>query len=932
MQGGFMNTPKTRYNEPDPSPIQPVQTPSGDSSPEGEDGKKPTYSEFLASKIVIADERGSESAGLTLRPHLFPHQADLVRWAIRGGNRAIFANFGLGKTDIQLQIVEAILAHEPGCALIVCPLGVKGEFVRAAFERFGGWKLPYIRTAEEFNKLRRVDQMADDSDTRPRAFITNYERVRDGDIDPNLFTVVSLDEASVLRSFGSKTYQTFLSLFSRVKYKYVCTATPDPNRTKELIHYAGFLGIMDTGQALTRFFKRDSTTAGNLQLHPHKIEEFYLWVSTWATFCSTPSDLGYSDAGYALPALKVIRHRLPVDHSTAGFDSWGQGKLLRNAATSLSDGAKERRDSLPARIAKTAEIVDAGGLHRHWIIWHDLEDERRALTETFPEAAVVYGTQDLEEREQMIQDFSDGEYEIIAAKPRIAGSGCNFQRFCYSAIFTGIGYKFNDFIQSIFRIQRFLQTHEVEIHLIYTESEDAIYDNLMAKWKRHNEQVEHMSGIIRRYGLNNAKQADQMRRSIGLTRQEAKGELYTAVNNDNVAEMRTFKDDSVDLIITSVPFSDHYEYVASYNDFGHNDGDKGFFEQMDYLTPNLKRVLKPGRVYCVHCKDRLLYGSVTGLGMYSVNPFSDKCVAHLQKHGLIYCGRITIVTDVVRENNQTYRLGWTENGKDGTKMGVGSPEYILMFRKLPTNITRAYADVPVTHPKPLCVTPEGEIVPYEQKLPTLRSIMRPEIPLHQNPYVEGADPEAYSRSRWQFDASPFWRSAGDRFLTPAEVESLSTDQLRRVWGKFNKEHLYNFKEHVKIAEILEDKGMLPASFMLLDPRSHSEWVWDDVVRMRTLNTNQARNRVEGHICPLQFDVVERLIERFSNKGELVLDPFAGLMTVPYIAVERGRRGYGIELSSEYWADGVGYLRAMEQKVTSPTLFDFDKMDAGLASS
>ena len=880
-----------------------------------------TYQDFVASKVVIAQERGMDSAELKLRPHLKPHQVDIVRWALRGGSRAIFASFGLGKTHIQLQIIESILASYPGHALIVCPLGVKGEFVRAATEWFQPMKIHYIRSAEEFQNLANQGE---------RVFITNYERVRDGNVDPNLFTVVSLDESSVLRSFGSKTYQTFLTLFSRVPFKFVCTATPDPNRTKELIHYAAFLGVMDSGQALTRWFKRDSSTAGNLQLHPHKVEEFHLWLHTWATFCTTPSDLGHLDDGYVFPPLKIIRHRLPVDHSTAGFDSWGQGKLLRNASISISDGARERRDSLQARIAKAAEIIDAGGLHRHWIIWHDLEDERRAIEETFPEAITVYGSQDLDEREKAIQDFSDGAFELLAIKTQM-GSGCNFQRHCYSAIYLGIGYKFNDFAQSLHRIQRYLQPHEVEIHLIYTESEDAIYDSLMAKWKRHTEQVQRMSAIIRRYGLNNATVADQMRRASGLVRQEVKGDLYAAVNNDNVLEMEHFEDDSVDLIVTSWPFGNHYEYCANYLDFGHNTDDDRFFEQMDYLTPHLKRALKPGRVYCVHCKDRLLYGSVTGLGMYSVNPFSDKCVAHLQKHGLIYCGRITIVTDVVRENNQTYRLGWTENGKDGTKMGVGSPEYILLFRKVPTNITRAYADVPVTHPKPLCVTAEGEIVLFDQKLPTLRSIMRPEIPLHQNPYVEGADPEAYSRSRWQFDASPFWRSAGDRFLTPAEVESLSTDQLRRVWGQFNKTHLYNFKEHVKIAEILEDKGMLPASFMLLDPRSHSEWVWDDVVRMRTLNTDQARNRVEGHICPLQFDVVERLIERFSNKGELVLDPFGGLMTVPYVAVERGRRGYGIELSSEYWADGVGYLRAMEQKVTSPTLFDFDKMDA-LASS
>jgi DNA modification methylase len=894
---------------------------------DAQDASKTSYQRFLASKVVIADERGSDSAGLTLRPHLFPHQADLARWAIRGGNRAIFASFGLGKTDIQLQIIEAILAwmtktlsETDGYALIVCPLGVKGEFVRAARERFGGMTLPYIRTAGELESFKAEGH---------RSFITNYERVRDGDIDPNQFTVVSLDEASVLRSFGSKTYQSFLGLFAKVKYKFVCTATPDPNRTKELIHYAGFLGIMDTGQALTRFFKRDSSTAGNLQLHPHKEEEFWLWVSSWATFLSRPSDLGYSDEGYALPPLKVICHRLPVDHSTAGFDSWGQGKLLRNASTSISDGARERRDSLEARIEKAAEIIGEGKPDQHWIIWHDLEDERRAIEKMFPTAVTVYGTQDLEEREQAIQDFSDGKFEILGTKPSVAGSGCNFQRHCYSAIFLGIGYKFNDFVQAVHRIYRFLQTHEVEIHLIYTESEDAIYDSLMAKWKRHNEQVERMSAIIRRYGLNNAKQADQMKRSIGLTRQEAKGELYTVANNDNVLEMATFTENSVDLIVTSWPFSNHYEYTPSYNDFGHNVDDDRFFEQMGYLTPHLKHALKPGRMYCVHCKDRLLYGSVTGLGMYSVNPFSDKCVAHLQKQGLIYCGRITIVTDVVRENNQTYRLGWTENSKDGTKMGIGSPEYILLFRKLPTDMTRAYADVPVVHPKQLSVTEDGEIVPYDQKLPTLRSIMRPEIPLSQDPYVEGCDPDAYSRSRWQFDASPFWRSSGDRFLSPAEIEGLTTEQLRRVWHDFNKKHLYNFKQHVRIAEVLEDKGLLPASFMLLDPRSHSEWVWDDVVRMRTLNTNQARNRVEGHICPLQFDVVERLIERFSNKGDLVLDPFGGLMTVPYVAVERGRRGYGIELSSDYWADGVGYLRMMEQKITSPTLFDFEKMDAGI---
>jgi hypothetical protein len=266
--------------------------------------------------------------------------------------------------------------------------------------------------------------------------------------------------------------------------------------------------------------------------------------------------------------------------------------------------------------------------------------------------------------------------------------------------------------------------------------------------------------------------------------------------------------------------------------------------------------------------------------MYSVNPFSDKCVAHLQAHGLIYCGRITIVTDVVRENNQTYRLGWTEKCKDGTKMGVGSPEYILLFRKLPSDQSKSYADLPVVKRK-----------------------------------------EDYTRSRWQFDASPFWRSNGNRFLKPEEIQQLPTDSLRTLWHEFNSKHVYSFPEHVAIAEHLEKQGLLPASFMLLDPTSHSPWVWDDVVRMRTLNTDQSRKRQEQHVCPLQLDIVERLMETYSNPGELVLDPFAGLGTVPFVAVQTGRRGYGIELNSAYWVDSVAYCRSEEQKVLSPTLFD-----------
>ena len=731
----------------------------------------------------------------------------------------------------------------------------------------------------------------------------------------------------------------------RSKYfptRYITSVEPTRNKECQCIAVASPDRLYVTDDFIvthnTRFFKRDSSKAGNLKIHPHKLREFWLWVSTWATFITKPSDLGYSDEGYILPPLNIIRHRLPVDYATAGYDSWGQGKLIRNAATSLSDAAREKRDSLGARVQRAREIIEANP-DENYIIWCELEDERRAIEKAIPGVECIWGSQDIERREEIVERFAEGELKRFGTKFSLSGSGSNFQDHCHINICLGLGYKFADFIQGCHRTQRFGQKHIVDLHLIYTESEDPIHDTLMEKWKDHNELHATMAKIIQEFGLNQAKASAEMHRSIGVQRQKAKGDLFTTVNNDNVAEMANLPDASVDLIVTSWPFSTHYEYVDSYNDFGHNDGDTGFFAQMEFLTPELSRVLKPGRMYCVHAKDRIVYGSVSGDGMYTVNPFSDKCVAHLIKHGLRYCGRITVATDVVRENNQTYRLGHSENAKDGTKMGVGSPEYILLFRKLPTDQSKGYADVPVPKKKPDCLCsehtwgisdnpdslqePTGTCTrcgaPYGTTEP------RP-VPFTAGlPIIPGT---GYGRSAWQIDAHSFWRSNGNRFLTPEEIASMPMDQLRKLWHQYSKSHVYDFGEHVQIAEEMEKRGILPSSFMALDPPNPgSPWVWDDVARMKTLNTNQGRKGWEAHVCPLQIDVVERLIERFCAKGELVLDPFSGLGTVPYTAVLMGRRGYGIELNEQYWRDSVSYCKAAEQRVSMPTLFDMEEQGA-----
>ncbi len=411
--------------------------------------------------------------------------------------------------------------------------------------------------------------------------------------------------------------------------------------------------------------------------------------------------------------------------------------------------------------------------------------------------------------------------------------------------------------------------------------------------------------------------AAALHRSIGVERVEASGEGYQLINNDTVDETARMQSDTVDLIVTSIPFATQYQYSPSYNDFGHTDDNDHFWAQMDFLTPELFRVLRPGRVAAIHVKDRIMPGGLTGLGFQTVQRFSDQTATHFEKHGFGFLGRKTIVTDVVRENNQTYRLGWTEQCKDGSRMGAGMPEYILLFRKPPSDLSNGYADVPVEKSKPLC-DDSGIPAPFDS-----RTNWKQPLP-----------GTGYSRARWQFDAHGFSRSSGNRLISSEELDELSRTRppdefhktLYRMWRDRSTDAPYDFEGHVALAEELDHMQRLPATFMLLPPHSSHPDVWTDVARMRTLNMTQAAQGHEMHLCPLQFDIVDRLITQFSMKGETVYDPFSGLGTVAYCAVKLGRQGLGVELNSSYFRDSVEYLKAAAARANIPTLFDL--MEAG----
>lgn len=1033
------------------------------------------YGRFLQAKVKLAPALGFEVAPAEINPALKDFVRTIVGWAAAGGRRGIFSRFGLHKTSTQIELARLARTKRAVVPLIVLPLGVRYEFmdeVAARFTAACAVDLRFIRST-----AGGVAELGSD-DADPPVYLTNYESVREGKIDASRFGFVSLDEAAVLRGFGgTKTFREFMARFPDVPYRFVATATPSPNEYIELLAYAAFLDVMDVGQAKTRFFRRDSENADKLTLHPHKEREFWLWVASWALFVQQPSDLGFSDDGYALPRIDLRWHEVASDHAKAGEERTGQGRMFRSAAAGVTDAAREKRDSLDQRLRRLEAILTEGrgggedsaaqetgsrtgeaarpeqgalpseqgrlpeegggleagqsgalprtaaeahggdsgpkadaapglvpeqpgerararageeagevwpdrgelsgdadkpgralrdlpepaaiestALHRplspdgagsglalpevqrgdrpadarpgddrprdrvsdQFIVWCDLNAEQRGIERTLSRAGIsassLDGAQDIDTRERLLRAWKNRQTLGFVSKPSMYGAGINMQQ-CHRMIFLGIGHKFHDFIQSIHRCLRYGQTRDVEVHLIYTEAERDIRRALETKWARHNAMVATMAQIIREHGLSQAAMGAYLQRSIGVARTDEVGQGdppgWRAVHADCVEATAAMAANSVDLIVTSIPFSTQYEYSPSYNDFGHTDDDAHFWAQMDFLIPELHRVLKPGRVAAIHVKDRIMPAGLSGLGFQVVSPFSDDCVAAFRRHGFGFLARKTVVTDVVRENNQTYRLGWSEQCKDGTRMGCGLPEYVLLFRKAPTDRSNGYADVPVVKEKPLCAD-AGEARPFDK-----RTNWRKPVP-----------GTGYSRGRWQLDAHGFARSSGDRLLGAEELAALPHDALYKLWRARSLGSVYDFAGHLAVTEDLDQAERLPATFMLLPPHSWHPDVWTDVARMRTLNGAQAAAGREMHLCPLQFDIVDRLIVQFSMPGELVFDPFAGLMTVPLRALQVGRRGLGIELNGGYFRDGVAYLRAAEKQLGAPTLFDLLAAEEG----
>lgn len=823
------------------------------------------YIEFLESKIKLTDRAGIVVDKAYLHPSGQPHQIECTLWALEMGRAGIFLDCGRGKSQIQIEILQQLQRRLEGKAIIVTELGVTHEFCDPEIGEGArlGTHCYYITSMAQVEPLGIA--------------VTNYERIRNGDVDLSKFDFVCLDEGSYLKNMASATTDQLQRQLAKVKYKFVATATPSPNEYLEIINYAHVLGVCDRGQILTRFFQRNSTKAGELTIHPQHEEDFFLWVYSWAFFDD--------DSESVMPPMTVNWHEVSLNKAIdGGIDRDGQSKMFRSGGGNLVDAAKIKRESIDVRVSKAMQLLFQKGADtsEHCVLWHNLEDERKALNEamrSYKGYADIYGSQDWDTRERRVIDFTKGMLQFLATKKEISGVGCNFHKHCSWAIYIGVDYSFELFYQSMMRLRPHMNVSPVTIDIIYLPEEYEIVQALKQKWEEHEVMRARMKEIGKKYGRSRARILDEKKRSFMQKRKVFTGDSFTLVNNDCVWETAALPSDSVDLILSSFPFGNHYEYTDKYNDFGHNQTNQDFIRQLDFLVPELLRVLKPGRLAAVHLKNRIHYGSVTGLGFSTVHRFTHLVADCMEKHGFHTLGWHYIPTDVVAENNQTYRLGYTEMTKDSTKMGAGIPEEIWVFRKAPTSNANAYADEPVTHD------------------------------------------EQYSLAHWQVDADCFWKDGGNRYLTPAELNQWGLDKLMAWWKRFNKSTIYDYAKHVELLKVLDEKRKLSRTFTTLPLQSNSDFIWNDVNRMRGLNMEQSRRKERNHICPMPFDEVDRIIELYSNPGETVMDIFGGLGTTGVRALKKGRKAIIFELNEEYAKAAARYLKETEQKNNVPTLFD-----------
>jgi hypothetical protein len=616
------------------------------------------YGEFLKKKDWADNSSGFDWDHLPEK--LFPFQKAIVKWALKRGRSAVFADTGLGKSFIQSAWAEAVHQHSGNRVLILAPLCVAQQTVREA---------------EKLNiRIKYVREM----DKETGIYITNYEMLDNFKewIDKGWFDGIVLDESSILKHHDSKTRTKILETCRNIPYKLSCTATPSPNDYMELGSQAEFLGIMSQPEMLAMFFVHDSGETSKWRLKGHGRSKFWEWLATWSVFIKKPSDIGFTDEGYDLPELKI--EHVKIGEAVEGVENYG-----------VSGRNQVKRETVDERVKACAELVNA--TEGPVIVWCHRNDESAKLAELIPGSVEVVGSDKLEKKEKSIMDFTEGRTRVLISKPRICGFGMNWQH-CQTMAFVGLSDSYEQIYQAIRRCWRFGQTKPVTVHMIAHAGEGPVLENIKTKEIKAEEMTTAMIKHMRVFQETEVKSLVRQKAVYDRGRAIGPGwELHLA---DCVDLSRELEDGSIDYSVFSPPFASLYTYSNSDRDMGNSKNYEEFWVHFQFLLKELYRAMRPGRNVSVHVMN--LPTSKTRDGYIGIRDFRGDTIRAFQKHGFIYASEVCIWKDPVVAMQRTKALGllWKQIKKDSSMSRQGIPDYVVTFRK------------PGVNTKPISHTPE----------------------------------------------------------------------------------------------------------------------------------------------------------------------------------------------------------------------------------
>jgi len=670
-----------------------------------------TYEDFLITKQKKIIESGFEVNDSDLNSVLFNFQKFVVKYALKAGKYAIFADTGMGKTLMQLVWAEKVSQRTEHPVIIFAPLAVSEQ------------------TIEEGRKFGiRVQRYPYPSEIQ----ITNYEQI--DNVDLSKFSGIVLDESSILKNNTGVYRNNLIERCKDIPYKLCCTATPSPNDPMELGNHAEFLDVMNYNEMLAMYFVHDADSTQQWRLKGHAIDKFYEFVASWAIMFNKPSDIGFSDSGFDLPAL-IMNERQISTPLPEGF-------LFGGIAVSATDFNSSLRDTQIERIREVVNIIENDIKDEQVIIWTKQNIEADSIYSELIKRGYncrnVQGSDSPESKRDNLLGFAHKQYQILISKTKIASFGMNFQN-CHNQIFASVDFSFESTYQAIRRSWRFMQEKPVSVWLITTDRMINVLKTINDKEYQFKQMQHKMTKAVNKHLAGEITQFSD-------SSDDVKTDKYWIMLGDCVQRIKELKDESIDFSVFSPPFADLYTYSNYIEDMGNVADYNEFVQHFSYLVTDLLRVIKPGRLVAVHSMNLPTLKSRDGY--IGIRRFSSTIEDIFENAGFFLHSEFTIWKDPLLAAVRTKALGLAHKQvtKDMSMIRMGLSDKVTVFKKPGEN------QVPIQL-KDKRFTTYKPIHEYDKFPVTVDGF---------NEYW-GFDPESkysrieqYSHQVWQRYASPVW--------------------------------------------------------------------------------------------------------------------------------------------------------------------------------